>query len=445
MKTSVRRRRRGSLYTGVLLVSLMVAMIGLASLQIAHITLREADEVSSVASAQLLARSAVEYAVLQVRNNPQWRTTFQHNVPYPTSGPITLGNGKFSFRLLDSDGNLADDESDAVRVLGVATIGEATWAESVLLLPTGSAVSSLNCSICSGGNLALASGACVESNQRVAAAGQVSVSGSQALLAAKYIDSGMSISGNAAGLRTAPAAVRKMPSDTCFEYYLARGAYIEIEKLPTSSGAKRMGEVVLGPGINPYGVANPEGIYILDCKNTRVTLADLRVVGTLVLLDPGPNSSLTGRVSLEPAISNYPALLVRGNFQFAYQSDDFLRESNEGTNFNPNGAPARGVTDSDLNDNYPSMIRGLVYVTGTLHAPADGKTSVSDGVLLAGSMLFESSHRVRFSPLFATSPPPGFAQGNPMVIAPGTWRRETTLPSGGGMSGETASLPPPGL
>jgi hypothetical protein len=98
-----------------------------------------------------------------------------------------------------------------------------------------------------------------------------------------------------------------------------------------------------------------------------------------------------------------------------------------------------------LNDNYPSMIRGLVYVTGTLHAPADGKTSVSDGVLLAGSMLFESSHRVRFSPLFAASPPPGFAQGNPMVIAPGTWRRETTLPSGGGMSGETASLPPPGL
>lgn len=432
-------RRRGSLYASVLLTSLMVAVIGLASLQIANVTLRQATDISSAPSAQITARSAIEFAVLQLRSDPNWRTTYLNNVAYPTNGPITLGAGSFTFRFVDSDGNLADDDADAVRVWGIASCGEATWAESVLMLPTGSAVSSLQASICSGGSISLSSSACVESTQRIASGGAINVSSSQALLAAKYIDSATTISGNAAGLTTVAAAARKMPSDTCLDYYLARGTYLDIASLPTSNGAKRLGETVLGAGVNALGAANPEGIYILDCKNQKVIIADVRIVGTLVILDPGADSSIDDQVSLTPAISNYPSLLVRGSIKFTYHSDDFLVESSEGVNFNPTGAPDAGVTDSDTADDYPSLIRGLVYVTGTLDAPSDGLTSVNEGVLLAGAMTFSSSHRSRYSPIFSASPPPGFARGNAMVVAPGTWRRETA-PETSGQTAQTETL-----
>lgn len=417
--------RRGSLYTSVLLVSLMVSMIGLASLQIAKITLRQATDMSSGPSSQILARSAIEFALLQLRADSNWRTTFTNDTSYPTSGPITLGNGSFTFRFVDADGNLADDDSDAVRVWGIATTGETTWAESVLVLPTGSGISSLQSSLYSGGALSVSSGVCVESNQRVAAAGAIAVNSTQSLLSCKYVDAGTTITGNAAGMRSTSVAARKLPSDTAFDYYLARGTFIDIASLPTSSGAKRIGEAVLGPGVNPYGLANPEGIYVLDCKNLKLTISDSRIVGTLVILDPGADSSIADKVSIAPAISNYPSLLVRGNIKFTYQSDTFLKESSEGVNFNPVGAPDGGVTDADASDNYPSLIRGLVYVTGALEAPSDGQSSVNEGVIIAGSMSFASPHRARYSPLFASSPPPGFARGNPMAIAPGTWRRET--------------------
>ncbi len=414
----------------------MVAMIGLASLQIANVTLRQATDISSAPSAQILARSAIEFAVLQLRNDPNWRTTYTNNTSYPTTGRITLGNGAFTFRFVDADGNLADDDSDAVRVWGIAGVGEATWAESVLLLPTGSGVSSLQASLYTSGNLTVSSGACVESSQRVSAAGAVNVNSTQSLLAAKYIDAGTTISGNAAGLTSTSVPARKMPSDTVFDYYLARGTYIDVASLPTVSGAKRIGEAAIGPGVNPYGMVNPEGIYILDCKNQKVTVSDSRIVGTLVLLEPGVDSSISDQISMAPAISNYPSLLVRGNLKFSYQSDVFLTESTEAVNFNPSGAPDSGVTDSDLSDRYPSLIRGLIYVSGTLDAPSDSQSSVTDGALLAGTLTFSSSHRAKYSPLFSASPPPGFARGNPMVIAPGTWRRETA-PAGVALGGET--------
>jgi hypothetical protein len=432
--------RRGSLYTGVLLVSLMVAMIGLASLQIAHVTLRQATDSNTAPSAQILARSAVEFAVLQLRSDPNWRTTYSHNTTYPTSGRIPLGAGTFTFRFLDADGNLADDDSDAVRVWGIANVGEATWAESVLLLPTGSGVSALQSSIYSGGNISIASGACVETNHRIGASGAISVSSTQSLLVAKYIDAGSTISGNAAGLTSTSVAARKMPSDTVFDYYLARGVFIDVSSLPTSNGAKRLGEIVLGPNVNPFGIASPEGIYVLDCKNQKINITDSRILGTLVILDPGADSTITEQVSITPAISNYPSLLVRGNLKFAFESDAFLRETTEGVNFNPSGAPDNGAVDSDTSDSYASLIRGLVYVSGALEAPSDSQTSVTDGVLLAGSMSFSSNHRARYSPLFSASPPPGFARGNPMVIAPGTWRRETAPVDGTGLDGEITGL-----
>lgn len=435
MKNATRKRRRGSLYASVLVISLMVAMIGIASLQIANVTLRQSTDIGSLPSAQILARSAIEFAVLQLRSDPNWRTTYSNNTSYPTSGRISLGNGSFTYRFVDVDGNLSDDDADAVRVWGIANVGEATWAESVLMLPTGSGISSLQASICSEGSLTTSSSACVESNQRVAAGSSISVSSTQSLLAAKYIEAGSTITGNAAGLTSTSATARKMPSDTVFDYYLARGTYIDVSGLPTVSGARRMGEVALGPGVNPYGVANPEGVYIIDCKNQKVTISDSRIVGTLILLEPGIDSSISDQISLAPAISNYPSLLVRGNLKFSYQSDAFLSESSEAINFNPSGAPDNGVTDADTSDRYPSLIRGLIYISGTLDAPSDSQTSVNEGTLLAGSITFSSSHRTKYSPLYSASPPPGFARGNPMVIAPGTWRREIA-PTGSAFGGE---------
>lgn len=47
-----------------------------------------------------------------------------------------------------------------------------------------------------------------------------------------------------------------------------------------------------------------------------------------------------------------------------------LDEGQLAMNFNPLGAPLAGVEDADVSDKYPSLIKGLVYVSGQLNLPA---------------------------------------------------------------------------
>jgi hypothetical protein len=186
---------------------------------------------------------------------------------------------------------------------------------------------------------------------------------------------------------------------------------------------------VLSPATNPYGAPNARGIYILNCAGRDVVIANSRVVGTLVLLNPGPGTMIAGSVAFEPAESTMPALMTDGKITLSLSRDD-LSESQLGVNFNPPGVPypfesgAGSFTNATATDTLRSGITGLVYSKADLAVEND--TLVSGVLAVDGAVAVNaSSLTLHYSNRYLINPPPGFASAAvAMRPVPGSWKRE---------------------
>jgi hypothetical protein len=212
-----------------------------------------------------------------------------------------------------------------------------------------------------------------------------------------------------------------MPDATVFDSYIL-GTAIAISSIPTSQGVRTIENKLLSPGINPYGsgVKNANGIYVIDCQSGNLRIRNSRIVGTLVILNPGV-FSVQQAVNWEPAIANYPSLLVRGNAELAFTNSPLLSESSLSFNFNPAHTPYAGGWNINTTDSYPSVMKGLIYASGNVTT----KNSVTiDGVLVIGTTL-SAANALSLSYLssFYDNPPPGFGGAPEMVVSPGTWKQ----------------------
>ena len=223
---------------------------------------------------------------------------------------------------------------------------------------------------------------------------------------------------------TLESAVMYVETDTSLESFRIDDAVL-IELGLTSD--RRIRHTVLSPSNNPFGtgVTNPQGIYVLDCLGKKVFIEDCRIVGTLVMIDPGSGSAVQGSVSWEPAVANYPALLVDDQIIIGIGTTG-LSESSLNENFNPPGTPypyPLGSENLDVLDAYPSMIKGLVYSATTIvfqnHPIIDGVVVAEEDVLVRSSDL-----DLRYRSTYVDKPPPGFGGTQPrMVLETGSWRR----------------------
>jgi hypothetical protein len=131
-------------------------------------------------------------------------------------------------------------------------------------------------------------------------------------------------------------------------------------------------------------------------------------------------------VAWEPATPNYPALLTDKTITLG-TSAVALSETTMNANFNPPGTPfpyIGGVEDLDLNDAYPSVIRGLVYSKTNLlfaNRPCIEGVVVVHNDLTAQAATLE----LKYNSAPLNNPPPGFTTGTgrTMKMVSGTWRR----------------------
>lgn len=175
-----------------------------------------------------------------------------------------------------------------------------------------------------------------------------------------------------------------------------------------ATGRTMIGKL-LSPTANPYGTTNASGVYVIDCANQDVHVRDSRIVGTLVLLDPGAGSTIASSVNWQAAAGNYPALVVRGNLTISLSSS-LLSEGAIGNNLNPTGTPYSGVTpttNSTMWDTYPSTVQGLLYATGNLTFSG---TNTLVGLITAGGNVSVTggSTQLSFRNTYSNTPPPGF-------------------------------------
>jgi hypothetical protein len=132
-------------------------------------------------------------------------------------------------------------------------------------------------------------------------------------------------------------------------------------------------------------------------------------------------AAIEDSLSMEPAVSNYPAFLIQGSVEFRLHTTE-LSEASRGVNFNPPGSPYEGSTNKKLNDTYPSQIKGLVYVSGTADITLDD-TVVDAGLLVVGNEITVSvgeTLTVNYAPHYFSNPPPGFSRIQVRAV-PGSW------------------------
>ncbi len=408
--------RRGSIYLAVLGVAMVVSIIGMASMSIARLQLRSTRNLQDLEEARLLSQSGVDFGLSNMQSLGDWRTDRTHAVEF---APLALGNGTMTYVLLDDDGDLEDDPTDTVHLRGIGRVGDAVFATSVLLEPGGEGLTSLESSLHSDEGLDQDQDGSITTNQTVSTNGDIEKTNGNPTItgdawAAGDIDLG--VSGTALANQT-PG--KEMPAEaTVFDYYLSKGTRVNIGSIPLQT----ISDLVMSPTNNPYGTeTNPLGIYVIDCQESDLLIQDARIHGTLVILNAGSGTRIDKDIHWEPAVANYPALMVQGNLEMRWHAEHLLSENLRGVNFNPAHSPYQGVSDSDMTDEYTAVIKGLIYISGDL---AITYTCNLEGmVLVGGTAEVTKGLTLTYDSKFLNYPPPGFAKGAVMQIVPGTWTR----------------------
>ncbi|MGM0489747.1 MAG: hypothetical protein ACQESR_23685 [Planctomycetota bacterium] len=415
-------RRRGSVYVAVLGVTMIAAMCALLGMRIARQQLKATGQHKDHERAKILAHSAAEQAVAIMNNHSwdvgDWRANFTSGVETP---PITFGGGEMSFKLIDEDGELADDPSDPVWIHGIGRVGDAVYvARARARIDAGLPLEFLRAAVHCGRTLSVKTGV------------SLAVTGAAASTDAEVINEGtidgsveavsLSGSGTVTGTATVPAERKGMPWVNTFSDYVARAT-----QLPYNGD---IDTVVMAPGVNEYGGGlNADGVYYIDTGGNDIDVRNSRIHGTL-LIDAGPNNEVVieDQCLIHPYRDDFPSLIIRANnVELELKTKDgvrLLREPPNHHNFNPPGAPYQGHSDSDTVDQYPSGIRGLAHLIADV--------TIEERILVRGCVVVEGDLEVQkkgefiHDPHLMLNPPRGYTDrpdSTDMIIEARSWAR----------------------
>lgn len=405
--------RHGSVYVLVLTCAMLVMLLGLSGLLALKARLAAATQSAYYADARELARSAVDWTVEVLNSRADWRDTAEDGTWFDG---ISMGYGTVTVSVTDPrDGDFADDPDDPVLLSVEALRGPTRYLVEVELETAAvPALELLNNAAFAGGSFYNAfdvvADAPIRANANIRNDGYFEANG---LAAGAIADNGVWVGTSRAGV-----AELELPDEALFEVYHALGTELPLKKLEYDDGAYYVEEMVLSPDYSPCGV-NEDGIYYIDAAGDPIRIENVRIIGTLLILNATSGVIISGGIHWEPASSDLPALLVDGDASIAMSPD--LNEALVGVNFNPNDAEFDGESDTDRVDSYESVLKGICFASGSMIVSGD---SAFDGVLVAnGNIHCNGLVTLTHDGSIAANPPEGFqSSARRMRIQRGTWR-----------------------
>ncbi|HVS70922.1 MAG TPA: hypothetical protein VHQ47_06680 [Phycisphaerae bacterium] len=407
------RRQRGTVYIAILGLSILVAVIGLGGIALSRAQGRARDLQADTDEARGYAMDAVELARTLINADANWRTDYSNGNWFTNQ---SWGNGSFTLNVTDPAGALNNADTDPVTVTGTGMKGQAVQRIQVTLVPVLTPYSCMYAALCTGGLLSLnnttviGAGALISSN--------TSITTGNATVYPSAESAGAVLGSTFYANVTSLATPRTLPPSNVFDYYNANGTTIAYSSLPSGGTLQNC---LLSPTSNPYGATNAKGIYIINCNLQNLTINNCRIVGTLVILNAN-NITIQGNINWEPAVANLPCLLMQGSVTMK-ASNGTLNEGGSIPNLNPASTPypyPNGAGNSTTSDSYPSVIDGLVYVSGNL--VIQNNPSV-DNLLVTGTLNASGILSLNPQPILLSNPPPGFRTVN-MGVSPGTWKQQ---------------------
>jgi hypothetical protein len=206
-------------------------MLGLAAVMGQRIQNRMLVSAAEIRQAQLNANTAVELALLKMKQDTSWRAN------YSNGNWFTIDNGAAGTATVNVtdpvDSNLANNTDDSVIVLGIGTNGQATQRVEVTVDPRKSALSCLDSAIAVGNEIDLINDTL--RTEGIISASTIDASSSQVYGQVKAV----TINGSTfQGTTTTIAASEKptMPTwSSVFNHYRNNGTQIPIGNLPTTT------------------------------------------------------------------------------------------------------------------------------------------------------------------------------------------------------------------
>ena len=412
-----RSARRGSTYIAVIGVAVIVSIIGFAGIHIARVQMRSVEADNDTRRAKLLARAAVEQAIANMNQSSSWRTSYTNNVE---TAPINFGGGTISFKLVDPDGDLADDATDSVWIYGYGRVGDAVWVEKAYARIDGGKPLEFLRTALHAGSINLSSGADLTVVGAPASAdGNIDLNGGGTSIVGDAEAASQTGGGTITGTTTVPATAKGMPASSVYTSYVNRATAL------TYSG--NLQNVVLAPTINQYDGSgtNPDGVYYINTGGANLTINRLRLVGTLII-DVGAGTLTIQEITASPYRSDFPVLIVKGNVTLSQWSTTVL-ETLALKSLNPAGAPYNGSEDNDLLDTYPNRVDGLVHIIGNL-TTWDNAGTWKGVMLVTGSADISVSGTITHDPSLMDNPPLGYTEdpaSTKMIISSRSWTRTT--------------------
>jgi hypothetical protein len=395
----------------VLGTTLVVATLSLSGLLLARSRLAGSRALYDAAEARACSHAGIELACLWIAQDPNWRVNRSLGA-WATDLPI--GQGTVTIEVSEPiDRNLANRPYDAVRIRSTGRRDQARQIWEVTLNADPDPLPLLQYGLHTRGRLRIDGGHSL--TVRSAPLDTDDSLRNDGTIIGAVEAASVETAGNIVGSLTIDTTIEQYPANP-FAIYVALGTEIT----PGGTIERR----VLSPGSNPWGTANPDGVYVIRA-NDDLTIRNSRIQGTLVILcASGKKVTFENSLLIHPFRTDYPALLIQGDAEFEFTSTLGLIEATSLANFNPSGSPYQGTSDFDILDIYPSEIRGLVHVRGEARFDSNGK--IRGAVLCESSseeVRFEGSNEIIYDRSLMDLPPQGYASRVPMLPQPGSWKR----------------------
>ncbi len=392
----------------ILGVSLILLVIGLSAAAMVRIHNRTVARGGDWTEAQLLATAGVEHALLTIDRTPNWRTALAGR-----ETAFALGGGTVTWRLIDEgDGSLGDGPAEAFAIESAARAGRAAYKLRMTCFAEGGALEALDTALHAGGDvLVTGQGQVTVTGGPLSTNGTLNLAHGHAVVHGDVEAAAIAGPGSVDGDTTVGAPPKALPGRSAFETVRALGT-----EIPAGADLHRL---ALGPGTNPFGTPNADGVYVIDAPHSNVTIRDARIYGTLVVRCN--RLTLRNAVLMHPFREDLPVLVVDGDVLVQTpRGHGALREQRGRTNFNPPGMPYEGTSDADASDSYPSELRGLIHVLGNMELKLN--PLVRGAILCEGELTCKGTPEIHLDPALARKPPLGYTSPT-AAIQPGPVRQ----------------------
>ena len=420
------RSRSGYVYVAVLFTTLIVVATVGVSLSVSTASLRSEMDRNDRVEAIRIAESEIHRLAAAMRVSGGWRSdnvsgqfSDWRDWDVATATAIDPATRRVRHRYTDPDGLLDDDDSDSVQLIVHCRVGSARTALAVTMEPDPQPLEILGCSVTCTDDMLFASNGLVVTERPVFSADDCT--GVSGLLVTPRLDCGGSATVTLRG--DLGDATINLPSYDVPDRYKSMGTEIDVDSLPLSGGQRIIQDRVVSSSVNPFGTADPAGIYWIDADGEGIHIADCRIDATLMVEDAS-EIRLSGGLNW-----NYPttpdAILVTDSPITFGDVQSQLSEADRSTNFNPPAVPYRGtLSNTTTIDIYPTELRGFVYTSEDILVESHGDFLLPIvGGLLGRDITVEGRLSVRHLDQWLDMPPSGLSNRVPMRFVRGTWRR----------------------